>query len=135
MMKWSFRKVIEAYKSRLSFREFRKIYPEREWFLGVLLAVTFVCAGASYAYILFSSALKQVDEGVVSGDVALDVTYDEDLVVRMVQEYGARLERFKALDIKVVPEESSISTTTSGTSTPPKEESTVDLQTGGIKVE
>lgn len=134
-MKWNFRKVIEAYKSRLSFREFRKIYPEREWFLGVLLAVTLVCAGASYAYILFSSALKQVDEGVVNGDVALDVTYDEDLVVRMVQEYGARLERFKALDIKVVPEESSISTTTSGTSTPAKEESTVDLQTGGIKVE
>lgn len=116
------------------------MYPEREWFGGIILTLLVFGGCAAYAGIIFLTSTERIDIGITGEAVSQGVVYDREGVARVLKEYTARAERFSTLQKDApVPLEPGASATTSAVTTQKTAEqkatSTPELQTGDLQVE
>lgn len=137
-MKFSFTNIFPKKKSA-RLHAFRLVYPEREWFGGLLFALLVFGVCAAYASITFLASTERIDTGVVGESVSRGVVYDREGVSRVLKEYSARAERFNTLrkDASVVPPQTLGTTTSITTAKTQQEKATItpELQSGELKVE
>ncbi len=136
-MKFSFKNLFSKKKSA-RVHAFRLVYPEREWFGGLLLAFLVFGGCAAYASFTFLASTERVDVGVVGESASHGVVYDREGVGRVLKEYSARAERFNTLRKDApAPPPPPVATTSAATTKTEQEKatSTPELQSGELKVE
>ena len=136
-MKPSFKNFFQK-KKGVRGNSFRILYPEREWFLGLLFAFCIFAGCAAYATLTFMRSTERADVGVVEVVEARGVVYDRDRVARVLKEYSVRVERFDTLRKDApMPAVQATSTPVATQRTVVEKEatSTPGLQSGNLTVE